>query len=118
MPVPKLVPKCGAELMPAPPRKPDEENPPCPIDAPPPREPPCIWANKGTASNATDNAAMANQRRIQGIIALSGALNCQIFIQVLAPATSPIIPTRDMARSQELEASRFRRPSSDLPRRA
>jgi hypothetical protein len=34
---------------------------------------------------------MANQRRIQRIIALSGALNCQIFIQVLALATSPII---------------------------
>ena len=46
---------------------------------PPPREPPCIWASKGAADVAMDNAAMANQRRMRGIIARAGALNCQIF---------------------------------------
>lgn len=48
------------------------------MDAPP-REPPCIWASKGAASNVVDNAAMANQRRIRRIIAPAAASVCQIF---------------------------------------
>jgi len=93
IPVPKLALKRGAEPTLTPPRKPDEENPPRkleleeedpprPMDAPP-REPPCIWAGKGAARIAMDNAAMASQRRIRGIIALVGTLNCQIFAELL-----------------------------------
>ena len=76
-PTPKLPPPRKPEEA-NPPREPDEENPPRPMD-PPPREPPCIWASKGAADVAMDNAAMANQRRMRGIIARAGALNCQIF---------------------------------------
>ena len=71
----------------APLRKPEEENPlreaekPPRAMEPPPWEPPCIWASKGAAEVARDNAAMANQRRMRGIIALAGALNCQIFAE-------------------------------------
>src|SRR5450432_1644630 len=80
-PVPKLAPERGAPLMRAPPRNPDDENPPRPIEDPP-REPPCVWAGKGVASSAEDNAVMANQRRIPTIIAPAAHLNCQILVDV------------------------------------
>ena len=50
-------------------REPEEEDPLRPMD-PPPREPPCIWAEEDTTSAAAHTAAMAHWCRIQRIIAL------------------------------------------------
>src|SRR6266852_479521 len=86
-PTPKLPPprKPGEEN---PPRKPDEENPPRPMDHPP-RELPCVWASKGAAEVARDNAAMANQRSMRAIITLVGAPVCQIIHELPSAFSLP-----------------------------
>jgi len=90
------------------------------MDAPP-RDPPCIWANKGADSNVVDNAAMADQRRIARIIAPAAAPVCQILagqtgrgkqLQLVSPV-SPGCPEGILPWARECSVLTHHNPSPD-----